>query len=400
MKKALLYVAALFIFAACSDDPYLNIDAELATSISAVQQNGNTISFAISSNEDWIITTDGQQWYTFSALEGHGSATVSIEVEENHSIKPRSARFSITSESFSEEFPLAQLGATAQAEPGELLIEEIYYTKTLDKTTGKVASLSQDQYIKITNTTSHVVYADRLAFIGSYILSHNGTPTTYNPDVRDKQSPVNMVFVVPGDGDDYPIEANSSIIIAAGAQKFEIGSNVVDLTSADFEWYDNSTVTTVVDTDNPSVPNLEIWFTYSASITTLHQQGYRSYAIAYIPESVTAEDYLANYKWTGTKIQDYSKYGLGIKESEIKDAYLIPNSWIIDAVNISHPNDFTDLPFHQSLDAGYTYCGTKNTVADRSSKSVIRKRNASGALVDTNNSTNDFNHSSEPSLLK
>lgn len=400
MKKTLLIVAALSLFAACSDDPYLNIDAELATGISAVQQSGNTLSFDISSNEDWIITTDGQQWYTFSTLEGHGSATVSIDVQENYSIKPRSAKFAITSESFSEEFSLAQLGATAQAEAGELLIEEIYYTKTLDNTTGKVASLSQDQYIKITNTTSHVVYADRMAFIGSYILSSQGIPTTYNPDVRAEQSPVNMVFVVPGDGDDHPIEANSSIIIAAGAQKFEIGSNVVDLTIADFEWYDNSTVSAVVDTDNPAVTNLDIWFTYSASVTTLHQQGYKSYAIAYIPENITIEDYLADYKWIGTESSDYSEYGIGIIDSDIEDAYLIPNSWIIDAVNISHPDDFTDLPFHQSLDAGYAYCGTTNTTASRAGKSVIRKRNANGVLVDTNNSTNDFNHNSTPSLLK
>lgn len=402
MKKMLIYVATLVAMIACSEaDPFTDVSSDLSANISTVPQAGGTFSFSIESNEAWTISTDGQEWYSFSQKEGSNSANLTISIQENYSSKPRTAEFSIATATINKSYTIAQAGATIAVTTGDLLIEEIYYAKTIDTTTGKTSNTSQDQYVKITNTTDHVVYADRLALVESFINSSMDTDMIrYEPDVRPEKSPVDFVFMIAGDGDDYPIEAGESIIIAAGAQRYEIGTNVIDLSGADFEWYDNSTNENFVDVDNPAVPNLNIWYTYSLTITALHQQGFKSYAIAYIPQDVDALSYVENYKWIGTVYEDWSEFGLGVFEETIEKAYLIPNEWIVDAVNISHPEDFTTLPFHSSLDAGYTYCGESNNIASRGSKAVVRKRDAAGKLIDTNNSTNDFNHGVMPSLLK
>lgn len=402
MKKVLFFAAAMFILAACSEEsPFTDVSADLNSQISTVQQAGGSFNFSIESNEQWTISTDGQEWYGFSQTEGSGSATVTVTVDENYSIKPRTAEFSISTATVNKSYVITQAGATVAVTVGDLVIEEIYYAKTIDSTTGKTANTAQDQYVKITNTTDHVVYADRLALVESFINSSMDVDmVSYDPDVRPEQSPVDFVFMIAGDGDDHPIAAGESIIIAAGAQRYEIGDKVLDLSTADFEWYDNSTNENYVDVDNPEITNLDIWYTYSLTVTSLHQQGFKSYAIAYIPQDIDAVAYVENYKWIGTVYEDWSEYGLGVFEEAIEKAYLIPNEWVVDAVNVSHPEDFTTLPFHSSLDAGYAYCGATNTLADRGSKAIVRKRDASGKLIDTNNSTNDFNHGATPSLLK
>ncbi len=403
MKKLLLMVAAMMAFVACgSEEPFMDISSELATSISPVQQAGGEFTFSIESNEAWTITTEGETWYSFDKMEGKGSAEVTVTVEENYSTKPRSATFTIaTSSVAAKTFNIMQMGATASASVGELLIEEIFYTKNLVESTGQPDNFAGDQYIKITNTTDHVVYADRLAIGESYIFTDAQSiiPTSWNPDKRPTHCPVGVVFVIPGDGDDYPIEAGGSILVAAGAQDYTTANpNSMDLSIADFEWYDQSTDDAVIDVDNPEVTNVEIWFTPSLTLTWFNQQGNKGYVIAYIPEGVTAESFLEDYKWEGTVAEDWSEWEMGIMEDDITNAYLFPNEWVLDAVNISHETIFTNLAFDATLDAGYTYCGETTTPAARCGKSVLRKRDASGKLVDTNNSTVDFTPSATPTV--
>lgn len=405
MKKVLFFIAAMMSVVACSDDEtFFDISSELATSISAVEQSGNQFTFSIESSEAWAITTDGQEWYSFDKLSGNGSAEVTITVEENYSTKPRSASFSVAAGSLqAKEFTITQAGATVAAKVGDLLIEEIFYAKNALESTGAPDSRAGDQYIKITNTTDHVVYADRLAIGESFISTDANSIITveWNPDKRPTHCPVGLVFVIPGDGDDCPIEAGGSILIAANAQDYtEANPNSMDLSVADFEWFDQSTIEAFQDVDNPEVPNVEIWFTYSASVTTLHMQGSKGYVIAYMPEGVTAESFLEDYKWVGTQTEDWTEFGQGITEDDIEKAYLFPNEWVLDAVNVSHADIYTNLAFDTSMDAGYTYCGATHNAADRYGKSVLRKRDAAGKLVDTNNSTNDFTPSATPTVPK
>ena len=81
-----------------------------------------------------------------------------------------------------------------------------------------------------------------------------------------------------------------------------------------------------------------------------------------------------------------------------KKGYLIPNSWIIDAVNLGMKNEYKWNLVSPKLDAGFTYC--LEALKDKTAYgTAVIRRMENGKYVDTNNSTNDFIPKTTPSLL-
>lgn len=480
MKKLLILVAALAVMASCSgDDPYLDVSPELVTKISSLQAVGDKFQFAIETDEAWAIETDRQTWYSFDKMSGTGSAVVTITVEQHMDTKPRTASFTIATESLSRQFTLTQagpavptdpskselkvrmLGGSKQiavpegynynvvipddanswitvadkvegsltlqfarnttdevrkaevklttseneplasvevsqswrnAEPGEFLIEEIFFTGNVVESTGKPDTRAGDQYFKIVNNTDEVLYADGLMIMEGKINAQ--TKVDYAVDIRSEYTAIQTAYCIPGDGDDVPVQPHASLLIANNAQNLlSANPNGMNLSVADFEWYDES-VNSSKDVDNPEVPNLDRWYSYTMSFWILNNGGYCGYAIAYFPPTLTAEEFTENYKWEGT----YTIPALPDREMKISNAYKIPNSWVIDAVNLGVKDAIYQLPFGTSLDAGYSYCSTVASDAARYGKAVVRKKNADGTLADTNNSTVDFEPCATPSV--
>lgn len=83
-----------------------------------------------------------------------------------------------------------------------------------------------------------------------------------------------------------------------------------------------------------------------------------------------------------------------------KNCIKVPNSWILDAVNLSIASMWQWNLVSANLDAGWAHCGQVDKDENRYGKSVIRKKNADGKWVDTNNSTNDFESDATVSFLK
>ena len=87
-----------------------------------------------------------------------------------------------------------------------------------------------------------------------------------------------------------------------------------------------------------------------------------------------------------------------------RSAYKIPNTWIIDAVNLSGKGIFKWLVTSPSLDSGWTYCSEGMHDKNRYGKSVRRKvlsqNNGKTVFKDTNNSTDDFEILTTPTLKK
>jgi hypothetical protein len=73
-----------------------------------------------------------------------------------------------------------------------------------------------------------------------------------------------------------------------------------------------------------------------------------------------------------------------------QESYRLPNSWIIDAVNLSVESEFEWIPIHPSLDKSYTYCGKISDSKTTYGMSVRRKILPNNFLQDTNNSAIDF----------
>lgn len=138
-------------------------------------------------------------------------------------------------------------------------------------------------------------------------------------------------------------------------------------------------------------------FNYTKTVWLLSKQGNRAYAIGRIPESISADAYVADYKYNPT----YMNSG---KEMTVTNSYKFPNEWIIDAVNLSPTNGYIWNVTSAALDMSYTYIGKNTTAVENAGKAVVRKvsyttEDGREVLQDTNNSSVDFKASVRATLL-
>ena len=168
--------------------------------------------------------------------------------------------------------------------------------------------------------------------------------------------------------------------------------NSYDLSNADFEWYDVSSSAGITDVDNPAVTNMDKLYCYTYTIWVPHNQGHKSFGLARFPEDMTSELYFATDSFH-IRYQ-YELVTAAGTFSQSKQSYVLPNEWIVDAVNLAPSETFQWLPISDRLDAGYTYVAPTGSDVTRFGKAVRRKTiatlNGRRLLKDTNNSTDDF----------
>lgn len=169
---------------------------------------------------------------------------------------------------------------TFEAETNDdFIISEIFFTGTL-RSTGK--QYYGDDYVKIYNNTDHVLYADGLALVESKFITTQ--KFNYRPNIMDTAMTVQAIYVIPGSGKEHPVQPGESMILAdTGIDHRVANPNSFDLSNADFEWYDVSTVPAHMDIDSPTVPNLDKWYCYTLSFFVLHNRGFRAYGLVRFP---------------------------------------------------------------------------------------------------------------------
>lgn len=276
----------------------------------------------------------------------------------------------------------------------DLIISEIFFTGT-QQTSGN--SYTGDQYIKLYNNTDHTIYADGLTIFETLFLTT--TKYDYTPDVMAEKVAVSALYTIPGSGKDHAVEPGKELLISDIAINHkELNPNSMDLSHADFEWYDESTNPKVQDTDNPDVPNLDKWYCTTKTVWTLHNRGFKGYGIARIPQSQA--EYLADNQYTAS----YQLVTAAGTYPMTTTGYTIDNEWIVDYVGLSVEASYQWQVTAPSLDCGWAHCGSLANDATRYGKSVRRKviatENGREILADTNNSTVDFISEATPSEMK
>lgn len=275
-----------------------------------------------------------------------------------------------------------------QAEGG-FVISEIFFTGT---TTPENKQYLNDQYMVITNNSDVTLYADSIAIVESEFRTND--KQDYTPDLMNTDFSVDFVFMIPGSGTSVPVAPGASLLVAVNAiNHVENNPNSFNLSGADFEFFDESSNPNYTDVDGAAT-NLDRWYTYSLTVTGFHNRGFKSYAIAKM--KTDKETWLKDYAYTAEYTFTFDEYSFPMST----DTYRIPNSWILDAVNLSVESEFQWLVTSSALDAGWTYCGKVDKDPERFNKAVIRKQDANGKYIDTNNSTNDFNAEVKPSMMK
>lgn len=270
---------------------------------------------------------------------------------------------------------------------GGFVVSEIFFAGTL---TPEEKQYSSDKYIEIFNNSGKVLYADGLAIAETQYLTT--MKQDYRPDIRPEAVAIDGVYVIPGDGDDYPVQPGETILICDVAiDHRKNNANSLDLSKADFEWFDDYEET--IDTDVPEVPNMIKVFSSSATVWSLHNRGYKSFVLFRLDKMVEEfiEENKFKYEW------DFEFNGKVYPMSN--ECYKIPNSWVIDAVGLSAPSEFEWNVLDPSLDISYTYSGDSGE--ERYGKSVSRKVVSTTAdgkmfLKDTNDSAKDFTPTTEP----
>ena len=355
------------------------------------------------------LTIDAPQGYVYKvSAPKDGFITVGdctkesivLTVAENATGKDREAEVLILTTDDKELAQVTVKQGWRYVNPGDVLIEEVFFTGTLNETNSTAVG---EQYIKFTNNSDETLYMDGLIFAAeNFFYSQMTSVGSYwaHPELEDAIC-IENAYRFPGNGTEHPVEAGKSIILALAAQNYSAdNANAIDLSGADFEIYEEND--RYPDIDNPDVPNVDVLFKRSQSLTSLHNRGYESYALFALPPAMTLEAFEAEYKYDVTIT--FWMNGAPLTTSQLLSrtptAYRIPNEWVVDGVNCGVSQYFNAPQFNSSIDAGYTGCGTVDNDQTRFGKSTIRKKDAKGKLVDTNNSTNDFTGDSTPSLKK
>lgn len=400
------FLLAFFVLASCSKDEevlnaplriylqlLMNLDNATLKQAEATLTNIETM--AVYSINDF--KPDGNSYVaTVVVPEGRYNVTASGNI--NYSIGASMTATTMKAEALGVE--VAGRGSASSmvtllfnnynAEAG-MVIEEIFFTSSVFS--GTQRPYTDDQYLILTNNSDHLIYADSLAIVESKFQSDMQWELT--PDLMKDAITVSWLYLIPGNGTSVPVEAGESIIIALNAKNHTIiNSNSIDLSGAQFEFYDVSPNTEFFDEDNPGATNLIKWYSDLWSYTMLNNKGSKSYGIVrmhsdydmFIESNYYKYTYVVNAAW-GT----YESSG---------DGYFIPNSWVIDWVNLAIKNEWAWNVASPLLDSGWTYCAETSSDKSRYGTSVIRKRDSNGRLVDTNNSTTDFMPRQKPSLAQ
>ncbi|MDE7397117.1 MAG: DUF4876 domain-containing protein, partial [Muribaculum sp.] len=249
-----------------------------------------------------------------------------------------------------------------------------------------------DSFFTIYNNSDEEVILTGVAISESALI--NNTTNLYDVITPEHNRQVaftaQTLYVIPSkpDGTPYTLTPGKSIKIVDQAQSF-IDAGGIDNTDADFEWYDivNTTNPNALDTDNPEVPNLDKWYSYSATKWIVNQQCNRSYALIRIPEEVTVESFLSDYA-------GYYEYLSPVNGKTMSNSKCvrIPNEWILDGVNLSNSEVFVHGWLADNIDFSYAQTSDVNTerygrMAQRRVASVVNGRDI---LMDTDDSLADF----------
>lgn len=265
------------------------------------------------------------------------------------------------------------------------VISEIFFRGT-QTPNGK--AYFADQYIKITNNTNELMYADSLVIMESAFT--NGVKHKYIKDYRNEGFAAGAIYMIPGKGKDVPVKPGETLLLALNGKNHKsVNANSFDLSNANFEFYDVST-NNYKDEQNANVKDLERIFTTSASILVLNMRGNKAYAIGKIQGTI--KDFLKNNYYEAQYNNDVNGKLMTQK------AYFLPSAWIIDAVNVDmkdNPHDWNIIPV--SMDNGFTYCSDNAKDKSGIGTAVVRKMK-NGKYVDTNNSSEDFTPKAKPTV--
>lgn len=257
-----------------------------------------------------------------------------------------------------------------------LVIKEVYYT-------GSEGYYFRDQFYEIYNNSEEIVYADGLCL--SAVLSE----TIYTWDIANEDDYIfcQLIWKIPGTGNQYPIKPGESIIIAQYAANHndadKNNGKSIDLSTAEFETYVEKYAAKQSDCNAinlvPICNSLGYWaYQYLNTVSGF------ALAIFYPTNTIADENYIFSLTpSTKTKAREVLR----------KD--------VVDAVEfMANETNMEKKVLPTSLDAGGKWCSGTYKKESVMRKVASTKEDGRKIYQDTNNSTNDFEVSTTPTIRR
>ncbi len=247
---------------------------------------------------------------------------------------------------------------------GRLVVDEVYFTGS--PPFGGAEHYFSDQFIAIYNASDERVAAGGLLVGDVFGVAGEINPGDAPHGLADDLDHVYMqnLWRIPGAPDDVIIEPGERLVIAQDGTNHNPFSTV-DLSGADFETF---VAESDKDDDYPTVENLELLH-YNAGFDWLISVFGASVVIASLEDSSGVEEY-EHEGWTLVRL---------------------PVASVVDGVDIvmdAESDTFKRLP--STVDRGFTFASGTYT-----GEAALRRR-SEGRPVDTDDSSADFELTSEP----
>lgn len=392
MKKFTFILLVVLLACETYDEPStftVTITANYPSSINNGEAIKNTeiIVRNTQTGREFIQNTNNSGSATFNVRGGNYDVVISfseqheITINEFPTVKTLLFSGSLTGQLIMGNGNILQLNTEYSIENEGFVIKELY---TSGSRTPEGNRYGADTFVEIFNNSDKALNSDGLCF-GVVHSTKTFEPTPWvdeNGELLPRIPLWSFVAIVPGTGEDYPIQPGESFVIALSGLNHRDdpngNPNSIDLSSSVWEFYveDGKYV------DVPSVPNILMQRITIGSAMIFDVRGQVCILfrlpLGSLQEIFTDQD---NYM-----MQPGGRY----------NCFMIPHSWIIDGVENSRLDDrgvYKRLP--NSIDVGYIqHRGSGEKVSiKRKVKEVINGRTI---YKDTNNSTNDFLTNQEP----
>jgi hypothetical protein len=386
MKKIALILIVLIAGCTTFDVPS-TVQVSVVVRYPAEIGSGATITGAtvkatnIQTNRIYTETTNEQGKAQFDFRGGNYNLVVSFSEEREILIDGYPVKKTILFNGSLTGQLITEQGLELLLQPGYSIINEGFVIKELytsGSTTPQGKSYGADKFVEIYNNTDKVLYSDGLCFG----VVH--PTTTYEPTpwvdakgkLLDRIPCWSFVAIVPGSGQEHPIEPGHSFVIALSGINHRDdpngNPNSIDLSHADWEFY----VDKGMYVDAPGVPNILMQRITQGTAMVFDVRG-QVCILFRLPSK--------NLQQVFTDANNFM-----VQPGGTFNCFMVPYGWVIDGVENARLDDrgvYKRLP--NSIDVGYIQTrGSGQKVAIR--RKVAEVINGRVVYKDTNNSTEDF----------
>lgn len=395
--KLLAILVVLFAFSACNDDDDIktvSLDFSVKLPVSVADKNpkieqGTLTLENVNTGQKIVRSFTSLALPEFTVEDGVYNMKVVAEItyattdkskenpkayEVKREVRGTMENAEIHNGKFSTKLPLFFYNPSES-----FVISEIFFSWT--KAAKDKRPYTNDQFFELYNNSDKVLYADGLC-IGETALKTAHINENFSPDIRNEAVPLRTVYRIPGSGKEHPVQPGETFVFCDLAINHkEINPQSVDLSKADFEWYDNNKR----DVDIPEVPNMErVVVKYAKAVWKLFSIGQHSYVLFRVPNTVSAEQFAEKQAF---------HYEFTLREKTYSsNVWKIENAKVIDAVECSTPSAFEWKAMSSELDLTWTHSGDADNARYGHSvkRKISHKIGERIVLQDTNDSATDF----------